>query len=759
MCIGHTAPADAACYDPREVIRQTKNPRNTTIMTVMHRGLWLSNDNRLPENSIGAALAADQTCIPGIELDVRLTKDRVPVLMHDATYGRLTDVFRQEPGNTGNPNKFYPDEPNPTGYNPKVVDLNWVDNDEKGNPATDKGARFLKLLDNPNSSNRSDTGNVTNYYVESVKTFYDQYLDNRMSTVVFFHIVDPAATEYVLQEIYKDQRDYNQGYGARLRAAEFTIIKFPAWSFPTPDEYRETLRKAKKAAGVDESAPDPLAYPYYGPQTLQELIDNTKNKTIGKITDPYTQSIELWIKAEDVRIGVELNVKDPAHLLQPEYERAKGKVALGSLHAVPDYPRVHPGTSPGYRIPHVKEGTKGQTIAAKDGFYIGSIGACCYELSDKLTGGDKIDRRLDVNFIVGTDKGKPTNTIITTDDEDAVAQAIAKTHGRSALWPYSPLLRTVLAFDYQMKPYHSIIRDNGKVVTATIGSTPLTWQTDSNSSSAAFSQFNGQGYLFFERAGSNYHELLFKNFNGSTMSDGEWALSPGQNLYSRGRPAIATSDGYLHYFGNNFNVLETLTLGRLGYWGQLSRGRTLGHGGLRAEVKPVQTGYKIGGSPAASAFGGSVVVLFKDFENRLLYSLYDGYQMRVPWAVKIGAKHAVAQLVRGTEFTSIPFNGRLFVFLSGFQFAEESIMCMTFNGTGWSELTWVPNTTSYGLPAVAIERSHIVLYTRSADGKNRLMHNSLSFPDGQAPSCNGEWSGNSEVPGPVLLHTAPVALQ
>lgn len=55
-----------------------------------HRGLF-DNKNNAPENSITAfKLAMDNGY--GIELDVRLTKDKIPVVFHDATLKRVSNI-------------------------------------------------------------------------------------------------------------------------------------------------------------------------------------------------------------------------------------------------------------------------------------------------------------------------------------------------------------------------------------------------------------------------------------------------------------------------------------------------------------------------------------------------------------------------------------------------------------------------------------------------------------------------------------------
>ncbi|QEV19164.1 glycerophosphodiester phosphodiesterase family protein [Streptomyces alboniger] len=56
-------------------------------MTAAHRGQW----RKAPENSLAAIRAGFADGAEIVEVDVRLTRDKVPVLMHDATVDRTTD--------------------------------------------------------------------------------------------------------------------------------------------------------------------------------------------------------------------------------------------------------------------------------------------------------------------------------------------------------------------------------------------------------------------------------------------------------------------------------------------------------------------------------------------------------------------------------------------------------------------------------------------------------------------------------------------
>ncbi|MEW2388670.1 glycerophosphodiester phosphodiesterase family protein [Streptomyces venezuelae] len=57
------------------------------VMTAAHRGQW----RKAPENSVAALRAAFADGAEIVEADVRMTKDHVPVLMHDATVDRTTN--------------------------------------------------------------------------------------------------------------------------------------------------------------------------------------------------------------------------------------------------------------------------------------------------------------------------------------------------------------------------------------------------------------------------------------------------------------------------------------------------------------------------------------------------------------------------------------------------------------------------------------------------------------------------------------------
>lgn len=83
-------------YNPYNIMNSIRTRHNDLIMLAAHRGvhaLWGSNQyTTTPENSLEAIDNAVKAGIEIVEVDVRLTQDGVPILSHDSTWGRNTDV-------------------------------------------------------------------------------------------------------------------------------------------------------------------------------------------------------------------------------------------------------------------------------------------------------------------------------------------------------------------------------------------------------------------------------------------------------------------------------------------------------------------------------------------------------------------------------------------------------------------------------------------------------------------------------------------
>ena len=69
-----------------DIISQHLSKADNYILVASHRGDW----RNAPENSVQAIKNCIKMGVDIVEIDVRLTKDSVPVLMHDATIDRTT---------------------------------------------------------------------------------------------------------------------------------------------------------------------------------------------------------------------------------------------------------------------------------------------------------------------------------------------------------------------------------------------------------------------------------------------------------------------------------------------------------------------------------------------------------------------------------------------------------------------------------------------------------------------------------------------
>lgn len=80
------ANAQASNYYIDRILEATRKPKTNLVLLAAHRGLW----EDVPENTREAIDAARLAGIETIEIDVRLSKDGTPWLLHDYTLDRTT---------------------------------------------------------------------------------------------------------------------------------------------------------------------------------------------------------------------------------------------------------------------------------------------------------------------------------------------------------------------------------------------------------------------------------------------------------------------------------------------------------------------------------------------------------------------------------------------------------------------------------------------------------------------------------------------
>lgn len=692
--------AYAACWDPRSVIATAKDPNNHTAIIAMHRGLW-GGGNRLPENSMDAFIAADRKCIPAVETDVRLTSDNVPVLLHDQTVGRTTDIYKY----TSN----HPFDPETSeGDNPTIGSLSWNETNK------------LHLLIKPNRYGVVEPANETGFQVETVDSFYDNYLDSRMSVVVFLEIKDAAAVPIVLKKLYSDVRDYNHGLGTPLVATEFTVLKFNANIFPTPDLYWEALMNAKMAAGAPDNWPDPLGFPAYASNTLGQLVDKGYK-------DPYADSIEPWINRAETRIGVELNLKHEGGILQDYHDRAakNGKASNGTFHALSDYMRVNPDANPGQELRNIDR-QSALVLRAMDASYDGGKGECCYQLKDRLSTSwegkkDYDDMRWSPEFVVGPDGRNPRFKIITTDDYPTIEYTVITNNGSTTNgFSRSPVARTYV--------FHQSLEGQKLMESILVGNH---WYPDTEvpGASAAIERTpsvtsaHGGLHVFYK----NNKPYTWMN----TYTDLGWTSQHPLSFTSESGSSAVTYKGHMYIFGKTRN--SELTYSVFDDEGNFDRPTTI-------------PGIKTPSAPLPVVFNG-YIYLFHSIDNglQLYYNRFDGNSWSDLYKVEgsawpYGGPAAIAS------------NGKLFLF-SPMHLDDGKITCRVFDGLTWSHDAEIGANTATGQSATILEGKVAVFYTERNGGK---MGGALKYKYLEEGGCDGRWSAEKSVPN-TWLYRSPAA--
>ena len=81
------APKEQYANRAEKILAQINDPHSDSVVVISHRGDW----RNYPENSIPAIESVIRMGVDMMELDVKMTKDSVLVLMHDKTINRMTN--------------------------------------------------------------------------------------------------------------------------------------------------------------------------------------------------------------------------------------------------------------------------------------------------------------------------------------------------------------------------------------------------------------------------------------------------------------------------------------------------------------------------------------------------------------------------------------------------------------------------------------------------------------------------------------------
>ncbi|WP_045761630.1 glycerophosphodiester phosphodiesterase family protein [Xanthomonas albilineans] len=247
-------------------------------IVLAHRGLWgkYSSFPDMPENSRGALQLADDQCMDGVELDIKMTRDGVPVLLHDWNLGRTTNVWTSRAGKT----KYDPMKNQ--GYNPSITVTPW------------SVVSRLTLL-------TPDRRTTTGYHVPRVDDLFAYFKRHRLKTPIVFDFKDAASVRAV-------SRAADAAFS--VASPSFVAAKVNATLYPT--------RSAFRADGSSM-----VGIPVFTTNMLTKI--NVSNAVLD------------WLG--DNKEAMEINVKQLGGLLQNEADRVRERGArVGVFQAIPDSP-------------------------------------------------------------------------------------------------------------------------------------------------------------------------------------------------------------------------------------------------------------------------------------------------------------------------------------------------------------------------------------------------------------------------------------
>lgn len=267
---------DSGTVKMSHIIYENSNG-NTVVLA--HRGLWgkYSGDGNLPENSRGSLQAANDQCMDGVELDVKMTSDGVPVLLHDWNLGRTTNVWTA----VGGAAKY--DPMTNQGYNPSITVTPW------------STVSKLFLL-------TPDRRAITGYHVPRVDDVFSYHREHNLNVPMVFDLKDAASVRAVS----------NAGYEVfGLDENTYVAAKVNATLYPSRDAFQAD---GGRITGI----------PVF---TTNMLVKLNVHDTISR-----------WIGAGHGK-AMEINVKQLGGLLQTDADRVRDEgIRLGVFQAIPDGP-------------------------------------------------------------------------------------------------------------------------------------------------------------------------------------------------------------------------------------------------------------------------------------------------------------------------------------------------------------------------------------------------------------------------------------
>ncbi|ACR31471.1 glycerophosphoryl diester phosphodiesterase [Burkholderia glumae BGR1] len=202
------ANADTDCVQsPSKTMADLYDGSNVTVLA--HRGLWggYLAGNNAPENSYTAFAQADSRCMDGIEIDVKMTRDGVPVAMHDFNLGRTTSIWQGARQQKYDPYKN-------TGYNPSVDSISSF---------TLSYARLLS----------PDRSKITRESIPTIQKVIDGWIKFKYRSILVFDTKTASAVTAIGKIIKAEGNVTDPGKGSIYQKSDYFAMKVNATTFPS----------------------------------------------------------------------------------------------------------------------------------------------------------------------------------------------------------------------------------------------------------------------------------------------------------------------------------------------------------------------------------------------------------------------------------------------------------------------------------------------------------------------------------------------
>jgi glucosylceramidase len=365
-----------------KVMNQLRYPTNDLTLLTAHRGVHAMWNDALydkyaftPENSLESIQNAANECIEIIEIDIRQTQDGVPILSHDQSWGRETNVGYGWGAALYNPNAN-------TGPNPMVNSWKLAD------------TRTLKLRTNASTSAATDhQWSKWDEHPPTLQEVINFMNYNGIQSVLAIDVKDMVALQNAWYVIAK------AGYYNRVFFKVDVQTIFP--NAQAVDNFFGNLHYVTEN-GANPDSNFVKIMPVYNTQNISP-VNNMLGVAAGE--DKVRQSAySFYAGNKPWYIGQEVNIKENGGILQQTQNDTWASYSSGS-HAIFN--------------PRREYQAGGRTDSSGAPEYYRSTGACCAVLSEYYYYGgndglpsDHADNRSEYDFVTKTQRFD----VITTDN-------------------------------------------------------------------------------------------------------------------------------------------------------------------------------------------------------------------------------------------------------------------------------------------------------------------------------------------------------